>query len=233
MIFPRKPSGVSTEEILSRLPLAAVRRDGTFHKRNFGKELGEPKCKSLTVRTALRNFQTFVAFDTETTGISLTGTSVIEISAVRFVDFMPRILFTTLIHPNKPIPYEATAVNHITNEMVANAPLFYEIIPSLEFFLRDSPLVAHNAPFDIKHLFVNGLDSIAEKKVYDTCALSRKLCAGLPDHKLGTCCAAHRIWIGNAHRAASDALACGLLFVQFLMHNYNCRDTNELKARLQ
>lgn len=225
--------GINTDQILARLPQAAVRRDGAFHKRNFAKDIGEPKCKGLTARTPLRTFQTFVAFDTETTGIALTGNGVIEISAVRFVDFMPRILFTTLIHPQKPIPYDATAVNHITNEMVATAPLFYEIIPSLEFFLRDSPLIAHNAPFDIKHLYADGLDSIAQKKVYDTCALSRKMHPQQPDHKLGTCCAAHGIAIGNAHRAASDAMACGLLFVQFLMQHYHASDTNVLKQMMQ
>lgn len=224
-------NALNTELILRELPCFAVKLGGAPHKRNFGKDLESFKCKSITARTPLRTFQTFVAFDTETTGLTLSD-DVVEVAAIRFVDFVPKLQFSTLIRPRKLIPHDATAVNHISNNMVANAPLFHELIPSFDFVFQNHPLVAHNAMFDVKMMYVNGYDAMSGKKVYDTCAMSKKLCPSLPNHKLTTLCNAHGIVNGNAHRAGSDALACGLMFVQFLMQHYECRNTDELRAKL-
>lgn len=228
----QRPQQIFADQYLQGLPMYPIQYDGKFHRRNFVQESSDLKCKSLTARTPLKNFQSFVAFDTETTGISLSGNGIIEISAIRFVEFAPQCIFTTLIKPQKPIPPEATAVNHITNDMVANAPYFYQIIPSLEAFLGNSPMVAHNALFDMKHLYADGMDSVVKKKVYDTCEISKKINKSLPNHKLITACGAHNIFLGEAHRAYSDAMACGLLFVQFLMMNYGCYNTNDLLSKM-
>lgn len=227
----RQSNVLNTELILQGLPYFAIKLGGAPHKRNFGKDLESFKCKSITTRTPLRTFQTFIAFDTETTGLALND-DVVEVAAVRFDNFIPKLQFTTLICPRKPIPPDATAVNHISNNMVANAPLFHDLIPSFDFVFQNFPLVAHNAMFDVKMMYVNGYDAMRDKKVYDTCALSKKMCPSLPNHKLTTLCNAHGIVNGNAHRAASDALACGLMFVQFLMQHYECRNTDELCAKL-
>jgi DNA polymerase III epsilon subunit family exonuclease len=223
---------IYTEHILQSLPCYAINRSGTRHKRNYGKDIEGFRCTSLTSRTPIRKLRTFIAFDTETTGLNLSD-DVIEVAAVRFDDFMPKLVFSTLIKPRKPIPAQASAVNHITDSMVADAPMFYELIPSFEFVFRDYPLVAHHAPFDVKMMYVNGFDAIKEKKVYDTCAISNRLYPAMQNHKLGTVCNAHGIINGNAHRAASDALSCGLLFVQFLMVRFNCNNTDELRAKLK
>lgn len=228
-----RPNQINVGEILRMMPYETVSRNGMHHGRNFAtRDLGEFKCKNLTARTSLKNFQDFVAFDTETTGIDLTGNRVIEVACVRFVNFVPVSVFTSLINPECQIPAESIAVHHITDNMVANAPRFYEIIPSLEAFIGKSTLVAHNAMFDVRFLYADGLDSIAEKKVFDTLAISRKMYPNLQDHKLGTCCDAFNIYLSNAHRSSADAMACGLLFVQFLMQHYECRNTNELCAKL-
>lgn len=223
---------INTEQILQALPYFAIKTGGSYHKRNFGKNLEGFRCKDFTARTPLRKFQTFIAFDTETTGLNLSD-DIIEISAVRFDNFIPKLQFSTLVRPRKPIPQSASAVNHITDLMVSSAPAFYEIMPSFDFVFRDFPLIAHNAMFDVKMMYVNGYDAIKEKNVYDTCTISRKLYPAFSNHKLVTMCEAHGIMIGNAHRATSDALACGMLFVQLLMKHYQCRDTNELCSKIQ
>lgn len=215
---------------LSSLPNAEVRKDGNFHKRNFAtRDLGDFKYKSLTKSTSLNKLATFVAIDTETTGISLTDNEIIELSAIRFEFFQPTEIFTTLLRPKNPIPPESTKIHHITDEMVADAPKFYEIIPSLDEFLGKSPLIAHNASFDVMHLYASGLDSIAKKTVYDTCDISRKICKQLPNHKLATSCAHYGIYFSGAHRSAADTLACGELFVHFIMENQGCRTIQELQ----
>ena len=225
---------INADALCRSLPVANVFKNGTPRNRNFAmRDLAEWKCKNLTARTSLKNFRTFVAFDTETTGIDMTGHRIVEVSCVRFTDFVPTHIFTTLIDPGMPIPYEATAMHHITDNMVVLAPKFYEIIPSLSAFIADSPMVAHNAIFDVRFMYADGMNEIAKKKVYDTLTISRKFCPNQPNHKLETCCAVHGISVGNAHRSYADAMACGLLFVQFLMQNYGCRNTDELKYKLQ
>lgn len=229
----RKEGSEAFKKTLNNLLLFPVQRGGKFHGRNFAKrDLGEIKCKSLSKSTALSKLNTFIAFDVETTGIGLSGNEVIEISAIRFDNFEPVSIFTTLIKPRHEIPLEATKVNHITNEMVENAPAFYEIIPSLETFLGDYPIVAHNAPFDVSHLYADGLDSMSKKTVYDTCDISRKMCKKIPDHKLSTVCANYGIYFEGAHRAAADTLACGLLFVRLIMEKYECKTIEELKQKI-
>lgn len=218
------------QKIYSSLSKAEVIADGQFHKRNFWRgKAKEFKAVNLTKKLALSSLRSFVAFDVETTGIPLSGTAVIELSAVRFDDFQPTELFTTLINPQMPIPSEASAINHIYNYMVKKAPVFHQIIPSFEQFIGERPLAAHNAEFDVSHLYVNGLDCIVNKKVFDTCSISRKLCKGLLNHKLATSCANYNIYFNGAHRASADALACGMLFVQELMQYYSCKSVQELQ----
>ncbi|MBR3629707.1 MAG: 3'-5' exonuclease [Oscillospiraceae bacterium] len=207
--------------------------DGKYHKRNYAKrDLADFKCKQLTKSTPLKKLSSFVAFDTETTGIQLTNNEVIEVSLIKFVSFKPVMLFTTLIKPSVPIPPEVTKINHITEEMVEFAPKFYQIIPILDWFVGKLPMVAHNAPFDVMHLYASGLDSMAKRSVYDTCEISRKSCKQLPDHKLATSCAHYGIYFDGAHNASEDALACGKLFVQMIMEKNECQTIQELQRKL-
>lgn len=172
--------------------------------------------KNLTKSTSANKLKTFIAFDTETTGLKTGGNDIVELSAVKFVDFEPKELFTTLIKPRNPMPKEASEINGITDEMLENAPKFSEIVKSFEEFIGDFPLVAHNATFDMRFAFVCGVSSIIEHTVYDTLALSKKLSPDSYSHKLSDMCEEYGILFGNAHRASADALATGLLFVEFI-----------------
>lgn len=221
------------QQTLESIPLAPVGRDGKFHNRNFAsRDLDGFKCKSLTKSSSLNKLVTFVAFDTETTGISLTDNEVIEVSAIRFEFFQPVEMFTTLLCPKKPIPVESIKVHHITDDMVMGAPKFWEIIPSFDAFIGKAPMIAHNASFDVMHLYASGLDSMAKKAVYDTCDISRKLNKQLQNHKLATACARYGIYFNGAHRSSADALACGELFIYQLMQMHGCRTFQELQQKV-
>ncbi len=65
----------------------------------------------------------YVVFDFETTGINPNRDAIIEISAVKVKSGEIMAVFSSLVNPQMPIPYGATQVNGITNEMVANIPL--------------------------------------------------------------------------------------------------------------
>ncbi len=66
----------------------------------------------------------YVLFDLETTGTSCTADEVVEISAIKVVDGSVVEEFSALVNPQMPIPYWATDMNGITDDMVAGAPTF-------------------------------------------------------------------------------------------------------------
>ena len=154
---------------------------------------------------------TYVAIDVETTGLNVNDSKIVEVSAVRFVDYQPQEIFTTLINPEMPIPAGATKVNGITNDMVKHAPTFPQILDQLQAFVGHYPLVAHNLPFDIKFLYNEGLQIYKSRKLYDTLTFSRRFIKNVRSHKLIDVCDYCRIRY-NPHRATADAMACGMLF---------------------
>lgn len=135
-----------------------------------------------------------------------------EISAIRFYDFRPAELFTTLVRPPCKIPAKAQAIHHITDDMVAGAPTFGEVVVSLESFIGKSNLVGHNLPFDLGFLYRAGLDlTRPSRKYFDTYALSR---AADPEgrHDLSSACERYGIIPEHVHSSRDDCLATGLLF---------------------
>lgn len=161
----------------------------------------------------------FIAFDLETTGIQPQTDAVVEIGAVRFSGGEPVASFSTLIHPGRPIPPDATAVNGITDEMVAGKPGIAAVLADLAAFCGSLPLVAHNAPFDFKFLLkaVETHRSPAPAgAVLDSCALARVVFPGLPNYKLGTLVRWIGIPNGTLHRAEEDSVCCGRLFAHII-----------------
>ena len=124
----------------------------------------------------IRDGMEFIAFDLETTGIQPKTDAIVEIGAVRFDGAEPVETFCTLVNPGRPIPPEASAVNGISDEMVAGSPAVETVLTDLAAFCGDLPLVAHNAPFDFKFL-LNAVEAHKAKApsgvVLDSCALSR------------------------------------------------------------
>lgn len=210
------------ETILNSLPKVEITLSD--EKVNRKSEIENPidNYKSITKSSNFQKLKDFVAIDTETTGLKPGGNDIIEIAAIKFENYRPVKLFHTYLKPRKAIPADATAINGITDETVANAPSFAQIKASLQEFISDLPIIAHNAPFDVKFLHVSGLDLDKHNgKVYDTLKLSRSKVRDsfddkLDDYKLSTICEERNIACSNYHSAAADTLACGLLFVDIL-----------------
>lgn len=96
----------------------------------------------------------YVLFDLETTGISCNCDEVIEISAVKVRSGTIADSFSSLVNPGRPIPWGASQVNNITDEMVSDAPTMEEILPVFLNFFGDDVLVGHNIErFDLKSWF--------------------------------------------------------------------------------
>lgn len=200
------------------------------------KEIRNPinETKNITKTTNVNKIKDFVVIDTETTGLKCGGNDIIEICAIKFMDFRPVEKFHTYLKPRNPIPADATAINNITDAMVANAPTFAQIKTSLQAFIESFPLVAHNAPFDMKFLHVSGLDlSKHTDKVYDTLHLAKLKLRDFDgtryeSYKLGELCKEKNIACTNFHSADSDTLACGIIFVDIIKQVKEVHSINEL-----
>ncbi|MBN2633202.1 MAG: GIY-YIG nuclease family protein [Bacteroidales bacterium] len=122
--------------------------------------------------------------------------------------------YSTLINPERKIPYYITNITGITNEMVENAPKFFEVARTIVELTEGRTFVAHNARFDysfIRQEF-KSLGYNFNRNILDTVALSRKLFPGHRSYSLGNICRDLNIEIHDRHRAAGDALATVRLF---------------------
>lgn len=157
-----------------------------------------------------------IFYDTETTGVRSEKDRVIELAAY---DVERGVSFEKLIHPQCPIPPEATAIHRITDEMVANAPTFAEIVPEfLEFCSGDVVLIAHNNDgFDIHFMreeFKRAGHQLPSWKFFDTLKWARRYRPDLPRHSLQFLREIYGIAENNAHRALDD--------VKVLHQVYSC-----------
>lgn len=95
-----------------------------------------------------------IVLDTETTGLDPNdGHRIIEIGCVELFDHVPTgRTYQCYLNPERDIPIESQRVHGITEEFVADKPLFAHVVDELLEFLGDAPLVIHNAGFDLKFL---------------------------------------------------------------------------------
>lgn len=91
-----------------------------------------------------------VFFDLETTGTNITSDRIVEISVLKICPDGSEFERTRRVNPGIPIPAEATAVHHITDADVADAPTFSQIAKSLAEIFADSDIAGFNSNrFDI------------------------------------------------------------------------------------
>lgn len=95
----------------------------------------------------------FTVVDVETTGLNAaTGDRVCEIALLRTRAGQEVARFEALVHPQQRMPPEAMAVHGISDTMLTEAPPFAMILPTVQAFLQDTIVVAHNARFDVGFL---------------------------------------------------------------------------------
>ena len=152
--------------------------------------------------------------DIETTGGSSRIEKITEIAIYQFDGERITGEFSTLINPERNIPYFITNLTGITNEMVEDAPKFYEIAKKVIEYTEDRIFVAHSARFDYSFIR-NEFKSLGynfKRNILDTVTLSRKLLPGHRSYSLGNICKELNIEINGRHRAGGDALATVKLF---------------------
>jgi DNA polymerase-3 subunit epsilon len=127
-----------------------------------------------------------IVFDTETTGLDpKAGHRLVEVGCIELVNHLPTgRRFQRYINPGRDMPAEAMAVHGLTAEFLAKFPGFEAAAePLLEFF-GDSPLVIHNADFDMNFLNSElktiGLAPVPRERAIDTLAIARRRFPGSP-----------------------------------------------------
>ena len=165
--------------------------------------LGKHKGKELT-----EYLSDYVIFDLETTGISCYRDKVVEISGVKVIKGNITDEFSSLVNPECHIPFPASQVNGITDDMVADAPLFKTVLKNFLEFTGDLPLAGHNiASFDMKFIYRDSetyYSMVPENNYVDTLKLSRICLPELKHHTLTDLAAYYGISTEGAHRALND-----------------------------
>jgi DNA polymerase III epsilon subunit family exonuclease len=162
--------------------------------------------------------QGIIAFDLETTGLSPSFDNIVEISAIKISNEGDQV-FSTLVRPLIEIPQKVIDIHGITNEMVEDAPDRGLVLKDFKHFIKSTPLLAHNALFDISFIAQNytHLDfTFSPNPVYCSLKFSRKVFSKFISHKLSFLVEKLGIPLENHHRAYDDALACLRIFCQGL-----------------
>jgi len=175
-----------------------------------------------------------IYYDTETTGIRNDKDRIIELAAY---DPVHNRTFCKLINPGTPIPKEATAIHHISDEMVAEAPGFKLIAEEfLEFCLPGAVLIAHNndafdKPF-LENEFKRAELEFPQFKFIDTLKWARKYRPDLPRHTLQFLRETYGFAANQAHRALDDVIILHQVF-SAMIDNLPIEKVLELMAKPQ
>ena len=178
----------------------------------------------------------FVVFDLETTGAKAPPCRITEIGAYRVQDGEIIGEFQTLVNPETQIPRFITELTGISDDMVAEAPVFADVAHEFLEFIGDSVLVAHNSGFDMRFLNHEIGRIYQDYRLANPCLctvqLSRRLLPDILNHKLKTVAEHYSIDLVNHHRASADAFATAHIFINLLsqMQTDGARDLAAIKS---
>jgi len=150
-----------------------------------------------------------IVLDTETTGTEhANGDRIIEIGCVELLNHIPTgRTYHVYINPQRPVSAGALAVHGLSDEFLADKPVFSAIVDELVEFLGDGRLVIHNAAFDVAFLNAEfartGHKPIDLNDVVDTLSMARRKHPGAANNLDALC---SRYGIDNSKRTKHGAL---------------------------
>ncbi len=158
-----------------------------------------------------------IFFDTETTGLSPeSGDRIIEIGCVEMVN--RRLTGNNkhfYLNPQRPNHEDAVKIHGLTDEFLADKPLFSAIADELLEYLEGAEVIAHNASFDVG-FFNEELKRLGRDKfptyvggITDSLVMAREMFPG-KSNSLDALC--RRLEVDNSNRTLHGALLdAGLL----------------------
>lgn len=165
----------------------------------------------------------FVTLDVETTGLNPDKDNIIEIGALKYVNWRPVSKFQTLVRPPKQadgkyVSRYIASFTHITDKMLENEPSIEQVIPIFDKFLGDSLIVGYNVRFDINFLY-NAFNKVLHKKLdndyVDVLRIARRELRELEHHRLSDVVEYFGLTNIQAHRAFYDCKVTGECYIRF------------------
>jgi len=151
--------------------------------------------------------EVYIIVDTETTGLDPLQNEIIEVAALKIKSDEILDSFHHLVNIHKPIPKEIERLTGISQDMVDDGDDKDLVMEEFVQFVADTPLVAHNADFDLAFL-KNHVKLAAKKEIKNraicTLKLSRKFIPGLVNYKLMTLADHFKVPTPILHRAMAD-----------------------------
>ena len=164
-----------------------------------------------------------IVLDTETTGLDpASGHKIVEIGCIELINHIATDkTYHVYLNPERSMPSEAFAVHGLSDDFLADKPLFADVAGDFLAFIGEDPLVIHNAAFDMGFLNAElaavGRDPIANHRAIDTVAMAR---SKYPGQKASLDALCKRFNIDNSHRdlhgALKDSELLALVYLELL-----------------
>lgn len=149
-----------------------------------------------------------IVLDTETTGFKPEeGHRLIEIGCIELINHVATGRnHHVYVNPERQVPPDATAVHGLTDEFLADKPVFVTVAQAFRDFIADDTLVIHNAAFDMGflnwELVLAGYPKLTNP-VVDTLTMARRKFPGAPATLDALC---RRFNVDNSGRTYHGAL---------------------------
>ena len=170
-----------------------------------------------------------LVLDTETTGFSSeTGDKIVEIGVVELINHIPTSnYFHKYLNPQRSMPDSAFKVHGLSYDFLKDKPLFSDIADEFLNFIKNDPIIIHNAPFDLSflnnELFIIGKESISTLQVIDSLVMAREKFPGSPASLDALC---RRFSIDNSNRELHGALLDSYILAEVYLELIGGRQPN-------
>ena len=174
----------------------------------------------------------YIVLDTETTGLDPDdGHKIIEIGCIEINNRkVTDNTFHKYINPLREIDIEASKVHGMTASSLRDKPIFRDIYDEFLEYIADSPLIIHNAPFDIGFLkkefgYLERKDNFINNEIIDSLKLARKISPG-KRNTLDALCERYSVDNSdrNIHGALLDARLLAYVYLKLTIGQNNFND---------
>ena len=169
-----------------------------------------------------------IVMDTETTGVNPNnGDRIVEIGCVELINHLPTgKTFHVYLNPERSMPQEAFKIHGLSDEFLADKPLFADVADDFLNFIQEDKLVIHNASFDIGFLNAElkriNAEILPSDRALDTLQMARRKHPGA-QNSLDALCS--RYGIDNSMREQHGALLDSYILAEVYLELIGGRQT--------
>jgi DNA polymerase-3 subunit epsilon len=170
-----------------------------------------------------------IVLDTETTGLDpKAGHRLVEIGCVEVHHGVPTgEVYHVYLNPERSMPQEAFNIHGLSEEFLADKPLFKDVADDFLAFVGEDPLIIHNARFDMKFLNAE-LDALGKtlipfERAVDTLLIAKQKFPGSPVNLDALC---KRFQVDNSGRLKHGALLDAELLAEVYVELMGGRQTS-------